>query len=77
MNNKTNERHASRIDTIHIEYKCIYDKNVCPHTHHRHGSCRSLENRRTHRSSHCDGDKKNGISGYFLVVDDKTEKRCD
>ena len=70
-----NERYASSIDNIHIEYECIYDQTICPYTHHRHGSCRSLANSRTHRSTHCDGDKKNGISGIYLIVDNDTTRK--
>jgi len=75
MNNKKNERHASSINNIHIEYECIYAKTICPYTHHRHGSCRSLADRRTHRSTHCEGDKQKGISGVYIIVDNNTIRK--
>jgi hypothetical protein len=74
MNNKNNERHASRIDNIHIKYKCIYDKKVCSQRIHKHGSLKSLSKRKTHVITHCRGDEQNGISSIYLIVDENTKK---
>jgi len=75
MNQQKNNRYASLIDNIHIEYECIYDNSICPSSHHRHGSCGSLANRRTHRITHCEGDRKNGISGIYIIVSKNTKRK--
>ena len=67
-------RHAHSVDNIHITYKCPYSNDICSAKHHRHGSCRHTKNRKTHRVSHCDGDRKLGYNGIYLVVDDDTKK---
>lgn len=58
------EIHAYAIDTTHIYFKCPCCKKK---TIHKHGSCRSLLNRREHRSSHC-----NLLPDYHLIIDDDT-----
>ncbi len=56
--------HADAIDDVHIVFKCPHHRRI---TYHRHGSEKSLCNRHTHRSSHCEH-----LEDYYLVIDDDT-----